>query len=92
MHLNINSLLLKIDDLRQMTWLSNAAAIGNSKLKLGKCITILERRVDNYDVLRCDRNRNRGWISSYIRNDLRSTRNHLFSNDIQNLFFEIHLL
>ena len=28
MHLNINSLLPKIDELRHMTWLSNAAVIG----------------------------------------------------------------
>ena len=87
MHLNINSLLPKIYDLRDMTRLSNAAVIGNSKLKLDKSITILEIQIDSYDVLRCDRTRKRGGVACYIRNDLNCIRNNLFPNDIQNVFF-----
>ena len=66
MHLNIDSLLPKTDDLRHMTTLSNGAVIGNSKLKLDKSITILERRTDNCDVLRCDQNRSRSGIACYM--------------------------
>ena len=39
MYLNINSLLLKIDELRHMARLSNAAVIGISHSKLDKSIT-----------------------------------------------------
>ena len=39
MYLNINSLLLKIDELRHMARLSNAAVIGISQSKLDKSIT-----------------------------------------------------
>ena len=56
MHLNINSLLPKIDELRHMTRLSNAAVIGICKSKLDKSITNSAILIDNYDLLHCDRN------------------------------------
>ena len=91
MHLNINSLLPKIDELRHMARLSNAAVIGICESKLDKSITNSEILIDNYDLLRCDRNRNGGGVACYIRNDLSYTQKNLFPNDIENVFFEIHL-
>ena len=41
-----------------MARLSNAAVIGISESKLGKSITNSEILIDNYDLLRCDRNSN----------------------------------
>ena len=86
MYLNINSLLTKIDELRHMGRLSNAAVIWISESKLDKSITNSEILIDDYDLLRCDRNRNGGGVSCYIRNDLSYTQKNLFPNDI-----EIHL-
>ena len=91
MHLNINSLLPKIDELRHMARLSNAAVIGICESKLDKSITNSEILIDNYDLLRCDRNRNGGGVACYIRNDLSYMQKNLFPNDIENVFFEIHL-
>ena len=92
MHLNINSLLPKIDELRHMARLSNAAVIGICEPKLDKSITNSEILIDNYDLLRCDRNRNGGGVACYyIINDLSYTKKNLFPNDIENVFFEIHL-
>ena len=48
MHLNINSLLPKIDELRHMARLSNTAVIGTCESKLGKSITNSEILIDNY--------------------------------------------
>ena len=48
MHLNINSLLPKIDELRHMARLSNTAVIGICESKLGKSITNSEILIDNY--------------------------------------------
>ena len=45
MHLNINSLLPKIDELRYMARLSNAAIIRISKSKLDKFITNSNRQL-----------------------------------------------
>ena len=74
MHMNINSLLPKIDKLRQMARFSNAAVIGISKSKLDKSVTNSEILIGNYDLLHCDRNRNRGGVACYIRNDLGYTQ------------------
>ena len=71
MHLNINSLPPKIDELR--------------------CIADSEILIDNYDLLHCDRNRNSAGVACYIRNDLSYTQKNLFPNDIENIFFGIHL-
>ena len=91
MHLNIDSSLPKIDELRHMARLSNAAVIGICESKLDKAITNSEILIDNYDLLRCDRNRKGGGVACYIRNDLSYTQKSLFPNDIENVFFEIHL-
>ena len=82
MHLNINSLLPRIDELRHMATLSNAAVIGISESKLDKSSTNSEIIKDNYDLLHCDRNRNRGGVACYIRNNLSYTQKNLFPNDI----------
>ena len=70
---------------------SNAAVIGICESKLDKSITNSEILIDNYDLPRCDRNRNGGEVACYIRNDLSYTQKNLFPNGIENVFFEIHL-
>ena len=69
-HLNINSLLLKIDELRNIAKLSNAAVIGIGESKLDDSVLSSEIHIDNYNTLRCDRNRHGGGVVCYIRNDL----------------------
>ena len=91
MHLNINSLLPKIDELRHMDRLNNAAVIEILESKLDKSITNSEILIDNYDLLRYDRNRSRRGVACYNRYDLSYTQKNLFPNDIENVFFEIHL-
>ena len=93
MHLNIDSLLPKNDELRHMARLSNAAVIGNSESKLDKSVTNSEILIDNYDLLCCDPNKNEGGLACYIRNNLSLsyTQKNLFPTDIENVFFEIHL-
>ena len=89
MHLNTNNLLPKIDELRHMARLSNAAVIGICESD--KSITNSEILIDSYDLVRCDRNKTGGGVACYIRNDLNYTQKNLFPNDIENVFFEIHL-
>ena len=91
MHLNINGLLPKIDELRHTARPSNAAVIGISESKLDKSVTNCKILIDNCDLLHCDRNRNRGGVACYIRNDLSYTQKNPFPNDIENAFFGIHL-
>ena len=91
MHLNINSLLPKNDELRHMARLSNEAVIGNSKSKLDKSVTNSEILIDNYDLLCCDQNKNGDGLACYIRNNLSYTQKNLFPTDIENVSFEIRL-
>ena len=72
--------------------LSNASVTGKCESKLDKSITISEILIDDYDLLRCDRNRNGGGVACYVRSDLSYTQKNLFPNDIENVFFAIHLL
>ena len=56
-HININSLLPKIEELHRVACLSNAAVIGISESKLDNSIFDSEIKIDGYNILRFDRNR-----------------------------------
>ena len=90
MHLNIKSLVRKIDELRYITRPSNAAVLGISESKLYWSITNSEIIIDNHD-LRSYQNRNGGGVACYIRKDSSYSQKNLFPNDMENIFFEIHL-
>ena len=68
-HINVNSLLPKIDKLRNITKLSNAAFIGISESKLVDFDLSSEIHFDDCNVLRCDRNRHGRGVVCYIRNN-----------------------
>ena len=55
---NINSLLPKIEELRHIVFLTNAAVIGISDSKLDKLYPKIE--IDGLNILRFDRNRHEG--------------------------------
>ena len=59
-HLNINSLLPKTDELRYIANARNSAVIGISESKLDESVLQSEIQINNYDLLRRDRNRNGG--------------------------------
>ena len=44
--------------------------IGITKFKLHECIFQTEIQIDNYDLLRCDRNSNRRGVACYVRGDI----------------------
>ena len=89
--MNVNSLLPKIDELRYVAKLSNAAVIGITESKLNYCIIDSEIQIDNYQKLRCDRNRKAGGVACYVRNDLSYIEKDFFLEEIENIFFEILL-
>ena len=69
-HLNINSLLPKIEDLRIIAMWTNAAITGISESKLDESVLEPEIQIDDYKILRCDRNRHGGGVACYITNEL----------------------
>ena len=86
-HLNINSLLPKIDELRNIAKLSNAAVIGISESKLDDSILSYEIHIDKYNTLHCDWNRHGGGVVCYIRNNLSLDIRPFFLPEIENIFY-----
>ena len=69
----------------------NAAVIGITEAKLDNYILDSEIQIDNYQILRCDRNRKGGEVACYVRNDLSYNEKDFFPEKIENLLFEILL-
>ena len=59
-HIDINSLLPKTDELKFLVNKTKAAIIGITESKLDHTVPDLEVKLPGYDILRCDRNRNGG--------------------------------
>ena len=57
--------------------LTNAAVIGISESKLDDSVVTSEIQINEYDLLRFDRNRHGGGVACYIRNDLSYNVNHI---------------
>ena len=69
-HLNVYSLLPKIDEIRFIAKKSAASIIGISETKLDNSINDLELQIDGYNLLRADRNRHGGGVACYIKNNI----------------------
>ena len=67
-HLNVNSLLTKIEELSYIAKSTNSAIIGICKSKLDASVLDPEIRIDNYKIICCNRNRQRGGVVCYVRN------------------------
>ena len=91
LHININSLLPKIDEVRSIAEKSNAAVIGITESKLDDSVQNSEIKIDNYSLIRCDRNRHGGGVACYVRNDINFNQKFIFSNSIENIFIDILL-
>ena len=91
LHININSLLPKIDELKCIANKTKAAIIGITESKLDHIVPDLEVNLSGYDILRCDRNRNGGGVACYIRKDLCFNTRALNSKEIENIIFDILL-
>ena len=53
-HININTLLPKTDEVRYIANITNASVIGTSETKLDETILSSELEVDGYDLVRLD--------------------------------------
>ena len=81
----------KIDELRHIARLTNAAVIGISESKLDDSVSTSEIQIDEYDLLRCDRNTHGGGVACYIRSELSYNAKSYFPKDVEKIFFELLL-
>ena len=90
-HLNINSILSKIDELRVIAKKSRASVIGITESRLDKTVLDEEINIDGYELARSDQNRHGGGVACYIRNDISFNVRGDFSSEIENIFLDIFL-
>ena len=91
LHLNINSLLLKIDEIRFIAKQSNASIIGISGSKLDSSILSSELDIDQCNHIRLDRSRRGGGVASYIKKYLSYNHNTTFCRNIERIFIDTSL-
>ena len=81
MHININCLLPKIDELPYIAKLKEAAVIGISESKLDSVLSS-EIQMENYDLICSDRNRHGSGVACFIRNDLSYNKKSFLHSEI----------
>ena len=87
-HLN-NSVLPKIDELRDIAKRTKAAVIGISESKLDSTVLDPEICIENYEIFRFDRNRHGGVVTCHIRSNISYKLNSFLPNEIENITFDI---
>ena len=70
LHINVNSLLSKIDELRDVVGHTKPAILGITESKLDSSVSDQEVNISGYSILRSDRNRYGGGVACYVRADL----------------------
>ena len=88
-HLNVNSLLPKIGELRDITKRTKATVSGISESKLDSTVLDPEIYIDNHEILRFNINRLGGGVLCYIKSDISYKLNSFLPNEIENTTFNI---
>ena len=88
-HLNINSLVPKIDKLCNIAKFSNAAVIGITETKLDNTVYDSEVAIDGYSIVRNDRTRKGRGVACYIRSNICYTRKTCLSDNLENIFIDL---
>jgi hypothetical protein len=92
LHLNTRSLLPKIDELRIIARKTKAAFLGLTETWLDDTISDNEISIQNYNIIRKDRNRHGGGVCIYIRSDLAfNPRTDLSCDNLEAVFCELLL-
>jgi len=90
-HLNCNSLLSKIEEIREFVLQSKPHIICFSESKLDSTVNDEEVAIDDYNLLRHDRTRNGGGVACFIRNSIHFNQRTDFPKDFENIFIDILL-
>ena len=90
-HLNINNLLPKICELREIVKKANPTVIGITETKLDDSIGDSEISIDGYCAIWRDRNRKGGGVICYVTNKICYSNKNCISNEIENIFIELFI-
>jgi len=90
-HININSILPKIDELRLIASETKCIVISISETKLDETIQDEEIKIQGYNLIRNDRNRNGGGVACYVRDDIHFNIREELVDEMESIFFDIIL-
>ena len=90
LHINVNSLLSKIDELRDVVGHTKPAILGITESKLDSSVSDPEVDISGYSILRSDRNRYGGDVACYVRADP-CFIGEMFSKIQLKMYFSIYL-
>ena len=88
LHVNVNCLPPQIDQHRYIAKRSKSVVIGIMEPNIDNCVLDQEIQIDNYQILRCDRNEKGGGVAFYVRNDLNYVKKEFFPEEIENIFLD----
>ena len=83
-------MLPKIDELKHIAKLTDAAVIGIFESKLHHSMLTLEIEINEYNLPHWNRNRNAGGVAFNIRNDLSYNIRSYFPKDRKNTFLNYY--
>lgn len=79
------------EKLHRIACLSNASVLWISQSKFDNFVFDLEIIINGYNILLFERNRNGGGIACSVRNDVSSTKEIFFPQEVETIFIEIFL-
>ena len=92
LHLNIQSLVSKVDELRSIFTFTNSTILTLSKTWLSADTLDSEMEISGYNVYRRDHKTKGGGVAVYIRNDICAVRRtDLESSDVEALWLQVFL-
>ena len=91
-HLYVNSLLSKIEELRTLAFNTNISVLGITETKLDSNVSNDWLKIDVYNSLRSDRNKNSGGVACCIKKNVAHNRQSIsISRNIENIVLDILL-
>ena len=88
-HLNINSILPKNDEIHYIAKLTNAIVVGLSEAGLGNAVLSSELEIEWHDLVRSDWSRKGGGVACFVENSISYNRKPNFCINIETIFTEI---
>ena len=90
-HLNINSLLSKIDETSYIAKLANTTVTGLNETKLDNTVLNCELDIEEYDLVRSDQPQRGGRVAYFPKNTILYNRKPNYCNNTESMFIEILL-
>ena len=90
-HLNVNSLLTKIEELRTPVFNTKIFVLGIAETKLDNTASNEELKTDGYNLLRSDRDKNGGEVACYIKNNIAHNQQSSTPENTDNIVLDILL-